>query len=141
MSAPEQVTITTWNCYRGPIDAKLRDLAYLNADIVALEECAEPEKQTPTFVWSGRSSIQGLALAVRPGLTVRALPLAKGAPHALMARVDSEVPEPRFGWKPPADRPRHPGPVGSHHSTTRLGGAGCLDGNSGLRTTPRSTSG
>ena len=65
------VRLVTWNCCRGPFEAKAQALAPLNPDIAIIQEAPRPEgKDTPERLWLGGASRVGIAVLARNGYTV-----------------------------------------------------------------------
>lgn len=64
--------IVTWNCCRGPFEAKAEALAPLKPDIAILQEAPRPkEKDTPERLWFGGARGVGIAVLAFNGYTVR----------------------------------------------------------------------
>jgi endonuclease/exonuclease/phosphatase family protein len=63
--------IVTWNCCRGPFDAKAGALARLKADIAILTETARPKADdTPQRLWFGGSKGSGIVVLAGGGFTL-----------------------------------------------------------------------
>ncbi len=72
--------IVTWNCCRGPLDAKLAALATLGADIAVLQECPRPAAQSNQFLWFGDNPRQGVAVVASGDYRLRRLPARPDVP-------------------------------------------------------------
>jgi exodeoxyribonuclease-3 len=63
--------LVTWNCCRGPFEAKAEALAPLNPDIAILQEAPRPKgKDTPQRLWFGGPRGVGIAVLAFNGYTV-----------------------------------------------------------------------
>jgi hypothetical protein len=69
-----KVCLVTWNCCRGPYEAKLGRLRTLRPDIAVLQECARPPREDASAVWFGSNARQGVAVVVEPPFRVLAEP-------------------------------------------------------------------
>jgi hypothetical protein len=84
--------LVTWNCCRGPWDAKLRRLDNLAADVTVLQECARPPLEDAAIAWFGNDPRQGVAVRVRPDFRVVAEPLRAESRSMFAVRVQGPMP-------------------------------------------------
>ena len=62
--------LATWNCCRGPLDAKLRAAETLGADVLVIQELPRPAGRVP-FIWFPVRPSLGVAVIARNGFSAR----------------------------------------------------------------------
>ena len=54
--------IISWNCLCGYVSRRLSDLAPLRSDLITLQECRRPAKDSASVIWRGTIPYQGVAV-------------------------------------------------------------------------------
>jgi hypothetical protein len=85
------IRLVTWNCCRGPYEAKAGRLGHLAPDVAVLQECARPLQADPAVAWFGANPRQGVAIAARAPYRIRAEPVRGQSQSMFAARVLGSV--------------------------------------------------
>jgi exonuclease III len=76
--------LLTWNCLRGPFEAKTQAVSRLEADVTVLQECKKPTIESSDCLWFGEEGKLGVAVQVRPPYRIEALPQIDTVPRFLV---------------------------------------------------------
>ena len=90
--------IATWNC-NGALRRKLKQADALNADVLVIQECEDPNSSTAEyhswardFLWTGSIKSKGIGIFVKNGASIEALNWdSQGLSHFLPARIDHRL--------------------------------------------------
>ena len=85
-----RVRIVTWNCCRGPLDAKLRAADALGADVLVIQELPRPAGPVP-FLWFPVRPSLGVAVIARNGFTARRTRLSQSLLGSHAADISGPV--------------------------------------------------
>jgi hypothetical protein len=98
--------VVTWNCCRGPFEAKPVRLSALTPDVTVVQECWRPAGERRDCLWMGDDPRHGLAISAGPNWQVTAIEPLAGVPrYALPARVIGPADFLLLGVWTLADRP------------------------------------
>jgi exodeoxyribonuclease III len=84
------VRLVTWNCHHGTIEERVEQLKPLAPDLVTVQECRKPLRESESVLWSGDLAHKGVAVVacdptmriepVNAGLCATALPVIVHSP-------------------------------------------------------------
>lgn len=79
--------VISWNVYRGEVQNRLDDIAYLAPDIVCLQECRGGAVVSGAVVSEQRTAQQGIAIWAKATASVTAVPKVESAPFYVRASL------------------------------------------------------